>query len=184
MGKRLRYYHGLIDSQLLSAGSGYDKLPNVVIITILPYDPFGKNRMVYTIQNSCSEDCTVTYNDGARKIFLYTKGTEGNPSQALKDMLKYIEKSTVENITNQDIASVSELVNKVKKLKEVGINYMKSWEIEQMARNEGKEEGREEMQEKMTKLMLLLSEAGRLDEMVKAAKDKEYLNILLQEFNL
>jgi len=182
--KRMRYYHGLIDTKLLSAGAGYDKLPNVCIIFILPYDPFDKNRMVYTVQNRCMEDNSIPYDDGARKIFLYTKGTKGNPSQALKDMLKYIEKSTAENITNQDIASVSELVNKVKKLKEVGINYMKSWEIEQMARNEGKEEGREEMQEKMTKLMLLLSEAGRLDEMVKAAKDKEYLNILLQEFNL
>ncbi|MBQ9926859.1 MAG: hypothetical protein IJO65_02680 [Lachnospiraceae bacterium] len=138
------------------------------------------------------KDNSIPYDDGARKIFLYTNGTEGNPSQALKDMLKYIEKSTAENITNQDIASVSELVNKVKKHKEVGINYMKSWEIEQMARNEGYSEGRnigckegqKEMQEKMTKLTLLLSEAGRLDEMVKAAKDKEYLNSLLQEFNL
>ncbi|MBQ9927369.1 MAG: hypothetical protein IJO65_05285 [Lachnospiraceae bacterium] len=51
-------------------------------------------------------------------------------------MLKYIEKSTAENITNGDIASVSELVDKVKKRREVGINYMKSWEVEQIAREE------------------------------------------------
>ena len=112
--KRTRYYHGLIDTQLLSTGSSYEALPNVVIIMILPYDPFGKNRMVYTIRNSCIEDPTVDYNDGATKIFLYTKGTEGNPSQELKDMLKYIEKSTFDNITNQDIASISDIVEKVK----------------------------------------------------------------------
>ena len=190
--KRMRYYHGLIDIKLLSAGVGYDKLPNVVIIFILPYDPFDKNRMVYTVQNHCSEDYSIPYEDGARKIFLYTKGTEGNPSQELKDMLKYIEKSTADNITNQDIASVSQLVSKVKQRREVGINYMKSWEIEQMARDEGYVEGREEgillgnnaMQEKMTRLTLLLSESGRLEEMVKAAKDKEYLNVLLKEYNL
>ena len=99
--KRIRYYHGLIDTQLLSAGIAYDKLPNMVIIVILPYDPFDKNRMIYTVSNQCLEDPTIPYNDGAKKIFLYTKGTEGNPSQALKDMLKYIEKSTDDNITNQ-----------------------------------------------------------------------------------
>ena len=89
--KRTRYYHGLIDTQLLSAGVNYSKLPNMFIIMILPYDPFGKNRMVYTIKNSCMEDPGVPYNDGATKIFLYTKGTEGNPSQGLRNMLKYIQ---------------------------------------------------------------------------------------------
>ncbi|MBQ8878273.1 MAG: Rpn family recombination-promoting nuclease/putative transposase [Lachnospiraceae bacterium] len=186
--KRMRYYHGLIDTKLLSAGAGYDKLPNVFIIFILPYDPFDKNRMVYTVQNRCIEDNTIPYDDGARKIFLYTKGCEGNPRQELKDMLKYIEKSTAENITNQDIASVSELVNKVKKRKEVGINYMKSWEMEQMARDEGRKEGRkegrDEMQKKMTQLTLRLSETGRLNELVNAAKDNEYLHRLFKEFNL
>lgn len=50
-----------------------------------------------------------------------------SPSQTLKDMLKYIEKSTEDNITNEDIASIQKLVTKVKSKKEVSINYMKSW---------------------------------------------------------
>lgn len=50
-----------------------------------------------------------------------------SPSQALKDMLKYIEKSTEDNIINEDIASIQKLVTKVKSKKEVSINYMKSW---------------------------------------------------------
>ena len=103
-------------------------------------------------------------------------------------MLKYIEKSTAENITNQDIASVSELVTKVKQRREVGINYMKSWEMEQMARiegrNEGRKEGRDEMQEKLNQLTILLSNAGRAEDVVKAAGDKDYQNALLKEFGL
>jgi len=63
---------------------------------------------------------------------LYTKGTEGNPSHALKDMLRYIEKTTIDNVTNQSIEAINNLVNKVKGSKEVGINYMKSWEYEKM----------------------------------------------------
>ena len=52
-------------------------------------------------------------------------------------MLKYIEKSTNDNVTNQDIASIQELVNKVKRKREVGINYMKSWEMEELAEKRG-----------------------------------------------
>ena len=139
--KRMRYYHGLIDTQLLATNVDYEKLPNVVIIVILPYDPFGKNRMVYTIQNQCVEDTTLSYNDGATKIFLYTKGTKGNPSQELRDMLKCIEETTTDNIANQNIGMLHRLVEKVKQRKEVGINYMKSWELEKMWKQEGVEEG-------------------------------------------
>ena len=142
--KRTRYYHGLIDTQLLATGAGYDKLPNVVIIVILPYDPFDQNRMVYTIRNHCDEIPNLPYDDGARKIYLYTKGIEGNPSQSLKDMLKYIHESTKENVTNGDIASIQQLVDKVKHKKEVGINYMKSWEVEEMARKNGYRDGFDE----------------------------------------
>ena len=92
----------------------YQRLPNVMIIIILPYDPFGKNRMVYTIENQCVEDVTIPYDNGAKKVFLYTKGTEGNPSQALQDMLKYIEKTTDENVANSDIEAIHELVKKLK----------------------------------------------------------------------
>ncbi|MEY8421679.1 Rpn family recombination-promoting nuclease/putative transposase [Lachnospiraceae bacterium 38-14] len=128
--RKMRYYHGLIDTKLLKASVSYEKLPNVFIIMILPYDPFGKNRMVYTVKSQCVEDNTVSYEDGAVKLFLYTKGKAGNPSQNLIDMLKYIERSTVENIINQDIKRIDELVRHIKKSEEVDTNYMKSWEWE------------------------------------------------------
>lgn len=56
-------------------------------------------------------------------------------------MLKYIETSTDENVTNQDLDSLHRLVGKVKSRREVGINYMKSWELEQMHREEGIKQG-------------------------------------------
>ena len=71
--KRMRYYHGMIDMQLLAIGNDYSLLPNVVIILILPYDPFGKNRMIYTVQNTCLEDSSIPYEDGAKKIFFIPK---------------------------------------------------------------------------------------------------------------
>ena len=142
--RKMRYYHGLIDTKLLEIGTSYEKLPNVFIIMILPYDPFGKKRMVYTVKNQCIEDSAVTYEDGAVKIFLYTRGTEGEPSQKLIDMLKYIEKSTKENIVNQDIKRLDELVSQVKQSREVDLSYMKSWEWEEYIKRTAMEEGMEQ----------------------------------------
>ena len=185
--KRTRFYHGMIDTQFLKAGATYDKLPNVIIIMILPYDPFDQKRVVYTIQNHCTEVPGIPYDDGARKIFLYTRGTEGNPSQELKDMLKYIQKTTDDNVTNQDIASIHQLVHKVKLKKEVGINYMKSWEIEKMARDEGYHEGYEDgynQGNRINQLHIKLIEAGRTEDILKSAQDEEYQDKLFEEFDL
>ena len=97
--------------------------------------------MLDTVKNQCIEDDTVSYEDGAKKIFLYTKGTQGNPSQELREMLQYIEDSTAENVKNQDIAAVHGIVTRIKSNREVGVNYMKSWEREEMLREEALNEG-------------------------------------------
>ena len=119
--RKMRYYHGLVDTKLLETSVSYEKLPNVFIIMILPYDPFDRNRMVYTVKNQCVEDSTVSYEDGAVKIFLYTRGTEGNPGKNLIDMLKYIEESTEENIVNQDIERIHNMVQLTKQKKELPV---------------------------------------------------------------
>jgi len=141
---RTRFYHALIDSKLLETGNDYETMKNVYIIMILPYDPFGKNRMVYTIQNKCVEDEDVIYKDGVTIIYLFTKGTEGNPSKELSDMLKYFEDSREENAVNQDIREIHGIVKRVKSDREVSVNYMKSWEYEAWIRKEATREGREE----------------------------------------
>ena len=163
---------------------------------ILPYDPFDENRMVYTVKNQCVEAPDMEYEDGIRRIYLYTKGTEGNPSQELRDMLKYMENSIVENVTNADIQAIHEQVDAVKRDKEVGVQYMKSWEREMLIREEGKEEGREEGREegkevgkqeerrRLNTLILRLTEDGRADDIVKAAQDEVYQKQLLEEYGL
>ena len=85
---------------------------------ILPYAPFDRNRMVYTVKNQCVEAPDIPYEDGAKKIYLNTKGTEGTPSQALKNMLKYIENSIAENVTDTNIQAIHNYVNEVKQDRE------------------------------------------------------------------
>lgn len=181
--RRMRYYHGLIDTKHLNSGVSYDKLPNVVIIMILPYDPFDKNRMVYTIKNHCEESPDISYEDGAIKILLYTKGKEGNARKDLADMLKYIENTNIDNITNEDIHTIHKFVEKAKHRKEVGVQYMRLWEDNERLRAEmlaeGRAEGRaegqaEERKESIRILVTTYQELNQTKEMAVDALVKKY----------
>lgn len=87
--RRNRFYHAKIDSANLAAGDDYSNLRNVVVIFITTYDPFGLDRMVYTVKNKCIEESDMPYDDGAVSLFLYTKGKKGNPPEELKSLLHY-----------------------------------------------------------------------------------------------
>jgi predicted transposase/invertase (TIGR01784 family) len=139
--KRMRFYQGMIDAANLQRGKAYTSLPNVVIIFILPYDPFGGDRMVYTIQNMIKEDPSIDYNDGALKMILYTKGKAGNASKEMQDMLKYFESSTATNVVNSDIEFVHHMVDRIKERRETNIDYMKSWEWDEYNKKLGRDEG-------------------------------------------
>ena len=74
--KRNRYYQGRIDGQYLKSGErDYSRLPNLYVITILPYDPFGQDFMVYRFQNMCRELPELDYPDGLRYIY-FREGNE------------------------------------------------------------------------------------------------------------
>lgn len=57
-------------------------------------------------------------------------------------------------------------------------------EGEEIGEKIGKEKGERQMLLRMNRLILKLSELGRMDDMVKAAKDKEYQEKLFREFGL
>lgn len=80
----------------------------------------------------------MLYEDGARTIFLYTKGTKGNISKELRELLHYMEDTEEKNAVN---SSLQKMVEKVKEDKGVLLEYMKIWEREQMIREEGMEAG-------------------------------------------
>lgn len=99
--KRVRFYHAKIDAKGLKAGDSYHKLKNVAVILIMPFDPFGMDRMVYTIRNTCVEEPGMPYDDGAFTVFLYTKGKKEIPSVELKQFLTYFEQTTESNACSQ-----------------------------------------------------------------------------------
>ena len=138
--RRVRFYHAKIDGDCLQSGKDYENLKNVTVVFISPYDPFGENHMVYTIRNMCEEIPSLKYDDGARTIFLYTKGTEGNPPKEISQLLHYMEHTTPENAVNDSLKSIDQMVNAVKHDREVSLSYMKMIEWEKMLIRQGREE--------------------------------------------
>ena len=120
---RSRYSQALTDVKLLKAGEDYKKLPNYISIWILPYDPFGQNRMLYTVKNFVAENTQIVYNDGALKLFLYTDGEIGG-NEKLKDMLRYFAESDEENAVDPELSQLHDFVQKVRDNRKVGEQFM------------------------------------------------------------
>lgn len=181
IGRRTRYYHAIIDSRVLKKGQSYDRLKNVFVIFICPYDPFGDDRMIYTIKNQCVENPDLPYEDGTRTIFLYTKGSKGRENEALSQLLEYMEDTCRENAVTEDLQDIQEMVDMVKEDAEVTIAYMKGFERDQMFLEEGKEIGKEigrKQEQENT-----LREKARAD-MEKVRADEAYRKIELLEKQL
>ena len=85
--RRSRYYQGMIDLNILSKGKKYPELPESYIIFICTFNEFKRGRHIYTFENRCIEDPTLSLGDGGHKIFLCAEGTEDDCSEKMKDFL-------------------------------------------------------------------------------------------------
>ncbi len=137
LSKRIRFYQGMVDLNLLESGGEYSELKNSYIIFICTFDPFGKGLYCYEFKNICKDDAELSLLDG-RKILIYnTKGKNINVSKKTMDFLDYIE-------TNKVCDEYTERLNK-----DVAIARMnKEWRVEYMKTllhdSDVKREGREE----------------------------------------
>lgn len=165
--RRVRFYRSTIDVRSLQSGTDYDRLKNVIIIMLLPYDPFGYDRMMYTVKNKCIEEPEMKYDDGALNLFIYTQGKVGTISQELKELLQYLENTTWNNAVNKPLREVQRMVDKIKHDKEVSISYMKSYERDRMIRHEGLATGIAES------IKVFLSDLGTIPENITKRIDNE-----------
>lgn len=167
--KRARFYHSKLDAESFKIGEKYERLRNVFVIFIMTYDPFKLERMVYTIRNGCIEVPDLPYEDGARTIFLFTRGRNGNPPESLRQLLQYMEHTTKENAGTEDLRKLHEMVTAVKTDGEVGLAYMKFFELEERTLQKGIRQGRAE-----GKAEAILDFLCELDEVPPAVREKIY----------
>ncbi len=82
----------------------------------------------------------IYYNDGIKKIFLYTDGDEGG-SDELKNLLQYIKNSQKENAVDMELEKLHLGVEELKDNAEIGVRYMQAWEVLYYEKKRSKEEG-------------------------------------------
>ena len=178
--KRSRFYQSMIDSKLLEPGEkDFNKMNDVYIILIAPFDLFGEGKYMYTFQMTCQESFSVLLNDGATRIFLNTHGT--NPedvSPELVELLHYIENTTQEvadSCTSPRIHKMQERICSIKSSEEVSVKYMQRWEEMEMEKDKARAEGRNSIAKLMDKLL----EENRVDDCKRAVKDPEFCQKLM-----
>lgn len=190
---RTRYYHSIIDSRCLKTSTDYSRLPEVYVIMITPFDPFNQNRMVYTVKSSCVEAPEMEYEDGRVTIYLYTKGTEGNPPQELQELLCYLEETDSANAVNSVLRDIEDMVEIVRQDAEVTTGYMVWMESKEELIQQGIQQGVQqgvqqgikigEMNSLADAIIKLLSVKGEVPDSTKDGirniSDKDKLDALL-----
>ncbi|MEI3520223.1 MAG: hypothetical protein V8Q40_03660 [Anaerosacchariphilus sp.] len=171
--KSNRFYQAKIDSRYMKSGErDFTKLPNLYIITILPYDPFGENYMMYQIINQCLEVPGLEYKDGLRYIYFNTTGKKGG-SPAIRELLQYFQNSTETNARSERLQRIHEHVKKVKVLPEVREEFMRLDDIIYYEREEA------DQNRAVQDILELLEDCGEVSEelknKIKVQTDKETL---------
>ena len=136
--KRSRYYQGMIDLQLIDKGQLYDELKRSYVIFICPFDLYGKGRHIYTFENICKEDNSISMGDEAVKIFLNAKGTLDDVSDELKAFLDYVAGKKPKDAY---VERLEEAVKEAKKNREWRHEYMTLLMRDQENVEKGREQG-------------------------------------------
>lgn len=107
--KRLRYYQGMIDLNMIEKGADYSELRKSFVIFICTFDFFGKELPVYTFTNRCRELPELELGDGAEKVFVNPYGNMEGLSDDMRAFLKYLkgeltEENSLVNEIDREVA--------------------------------------------------------------------------------
>ena len=191
--KRLRYYQGIIDLNMIEKGESYDILKESYVIFICTFDFFEKGRSVYEFENVCLEDSEIKLNDGTHKIFLNTKGDKSDINKELKSLLEYFDGSEPESELTRRIDRKVIAARKNERWRreymslqmEMNLKYREGLKAgEEKGRALGQSEGKIETQKNINRLNKILLSEKRYDDLEKSAQDIEYQNKLMKEYDI
>ena len=140
--KRMRYYQGMIDLDLMERGAKYAERKKSYIIFICCERPFPKGRRhIYNLRTMCVEEPTFLYSDDACKVVLSAKGEENDVSEEMIQFLLYLtERKTGSEFTRR----LQRQVNEARQHKKWRVEYMTLLERDEKMREEGRIEGLKE----------------------------------------
>ncbi|MDO5346429.1 MAG: Rpn family recombination-promoting nuclease/putative transposase [Lachnospiraceae bacterium] len=175
LGKRVRYYHSQIDMELLLNGRDYTELPEVYVIFLCDFDPFGGKKYCYTFENRCLEGVEMGLQEGSKSIFLSTRGeNEAEVSADLVRFLKFVKADLNESekdFEDDFICRIQQTIRRIKGSRKMEERFMILEEMLRDERAEGREEGRAEG--KAEAVIELLEEIGAVPETLRSRIMKE-----------
>ncbi len=147
--KRSRLYQGLIDVSLLVPGeTDFNKLNDVCMVFIAPFDIFGRGLYRYTFEGVCRECPDLKLNDGAMRIFINTKGKNREEfTQEFLDFCEYVSESSDEvaqRSGSEKVKLIHKYVSEIRRSEKMGVKYMQRWEELAYAKDEGRQQGIEQ----------------------------------------
>ena len=167
----------MMDLQLIDKGQYYDELNQSYVIFICPFDAFGKGRHIYTFENICKEDNSISMGDEAVKIFLNAKGTIDDVGKDLKVFLDYVAGKEAED---SYVKKLKEAIKEAKKNREWRHEYMTLLMRDQMNERKGIERG----EKMMFSLIQKLTDDKRFEEIARIKDDKDYRLKLYKEYHI
>ena len=96
--------------------------------------------ILYTVRNTCIEVPELPYDDGAATFFFYTKGRKGECADEIRELLHFMENTEDVNAVSSRIRQILDMVSMVKHDERMKVAYVKSFERDELIRQEGREE--------------------------------------------
>ncbi len=139
LGKRARYYQGMIDLNLINRGEPYSKLKKAFGVFICLDDLFDVNRSIYTFKNLCLEDNYIYLNDGSTEVFVNANGSREGLAEAQVAILDYVAgKATSDILTLR----INDMVINARAKEQWRTEYMTLLQRDREKYEEGLAEGR------------------------------------------
>lgn len=154
LAKRMRYYQGMIDLNLIQRGDDFSVLKKSYIIFLCTGDPFGRHIPTYSFENVCKQDTSLTLNDETVKIVINPDSDRTNLSREMNSFLDLLQgKRDVDGLAER----LQNAVEEAKEHKELEVEYMTLQMKLREEREEGREEGRTETKIMTAKRMLAMN---------------------------
>ncbi len=176
--KRSRYYHSQIDMDLLLKGAPYEQLPDVYVIFICDYDPFGERKYCYTV-DSVNRETQKSYEDGNHTLFLNTVGeNKDDVAPELARFLDFVHADLASSTDDFGDAYVKQLQASVKDVKASREMEGRFMVLEEMLRQEHRDGYEEGLQEGLQTLREII-----MDQLKKLGEPSSDIQYLLEEEN-
>ena len=141
IGRRTRYYQGMMDVDSLLKGEDYSELKESIVIFLCRFDPFKKDIPCYTVRRTCKEDSSVFVDDAAIVQIFNCTAYEKVKNESLRKFLKFVQTNKAESDFTRRLDKMVETQKKVEELKKTYL----SWSLHDSdVRREGRREGYEQ----------------------------------------